>query len=244
MTQRFSLSRFHPEFHPVVPSGDDGYSVCSESLSQWIDTLSLFFGWGDYVDERNAGILHQIDVANICVPLADAMGLDLHEQVFVFWAGYHHDDGKALLTPAVVAALPPLPHNIRGERRKHPSLGAGLVRKFFRVPDGKRIALIVEQHHENYDGSGYPHRLSRKDISLGARILRVADVFHSSQRRRPDPSLDPIGYAHSVIDQGRGTMYDPDVCDALLSLPCSVLSSEPSKPAFAGARLRSSACQL
>jgi len=80
------------------------------------------------------------------------------------------------------------------------------------------VALSVLQHHERMDGSGYPGRLTGKDIILEARILAVADVVEAMASHRPyRPSLG-IDKALEEIVQKKGILYDPVVVDACLAL--------------------------
>ena len=80
------------------------------------------------------------------------------------------------------------------------------------------VDLIVLQHHEKMDCSGYPQGLGGEEILLEARILCVADVVESIESHRPyRPGLG-IGKALEEISKNRGILYDKDVVDACLRL--------------------------
>jgi putative nucleotidyltransferase with HDIG domain len=75
------------------------------------------------------------------------------------------------------------------------------------------VVPIVEAHHENWDGSGYPHGLRGEAIPIGARILSVVDCFDALTSDRPyRPAMDEDA-AIAIIHERRGTFYDPTVVD-------------------------------
>ena len=76
------------------------------------------------------------------------------------------------------------------------------------------VAAIVEQHHERFDGSGYPHGLKAEDILLEARIVGVADAVEAMTSHRPYRAALGIDQALDEIARGVGTLYDPDVVAA------------------------------
>ncbi len=80
------------------------------------------------------------------------------------------------------------------------------------------VAPVVLQHHERFDGSGYPQRLKGDEILMEARILSVADVVEAITFHRPYRPGHGVKKAVQEIAQFRGTLYDPDVVDACLKL--------------------------
>ncbi|MBW2108598.1 MAG: hypothetical protein JRI36_08050, partial [Deltaproteobacteria bacterium] len=75
---------------------------------------------------------------------------------------------------------------------------------------------ITRQHHEWFDGTGYPDGLAGDQITLGARILAVADVFDALTSDRPYRAGMPVQRAIKIISEGRGTQFDPSVVEAFL----------------------------
>ena len=81
-----------------------------------------------------------------------------------------------------------------------------------------RLAEAALQHHERYDGSGYPNGLRGEEILQEARILAVADVMEAVSSHRPyRPGLG-VDKAMSIIIQERGVLFDPSVVDACLAV--------------------------
>jgi HD-GYP domain-containing protein (c-di-GMP phosphodiesterase class II) len=80
------------------------------------------------------------------------------------------------------------------------------------------IAQMIYQHHERMDGSGYPKGLKGEEISLGSRIIAVADVIEAMSTYRPYRSVLGIDAALDEIKQNRGTLYDVQAVNACLKL--------------------------
>lgn len=76
-----------------------------------------------------------------------------------------------------------------------------------------RIALT---HHERWDGAGYPIGLAGNDIPLEGRITAVADVFDALSSQRPYKKAFPVDECFRILNEGRGTHFDPEVLDAFL----------------------------
>ena len=83
----------------------------------------------------------------------------------------------------------------------------------------REIALT---HHEKYDGTGYPNRLSKNDIPLSGRIVAVCDVYDALTRDRVYREAMPHDVAIEIIKEGRGTQFDPAVVDAFLTIATSL----------------------
>lgn len=79
------------------------------------------------------------------------------------------------------------------------------------------IPMVVE-HHERFDGKGYPDGLNGSSISLGARILAVADVFDALKSDRPYRDGMPFEQVIGIIKQEAGQQFDPDIVNAFLTV--------------------------
>ncbi len=80
------------------------------------------------------------------------------------------------------------------------------------------VKLIIAQHHERYNGSGYPSRLAGKDIAVGARIIGLVDDFVSMLGRREFQTEDKKSRIVGELARQKGVLYDPDLVDALIML--------------------------
>lgn len=164
-------------------------------------------------DPYTAG--HQRRATEIAVAVAREIGLPEDQVKGLQMAGRIHDIGKISI-PAEILCKPGRLDDAEVQLiRRHPSIGYEILKHVdFPWP----VALIVEQHHEKMDGSGYPRGLLGEEILIEARILSVADVVESISSHRPyRPSLG-IQKALLEIAEHRSILYDPRVVDACLRL--------------------------
>jgi HD-GYP domain-containing protein (c-di-GMP phosphodiesterase class II) len=99
--------------------------------------------------------------------------------------------------------------------KKHPSIGARILEP---IASYKEIIPMVLQHHERYDGKGYPDGLSGEEIDIGARILSVADVFDAMKSDRPYREGMALERVIDIITEEAGRQFDPDVVAAFLTV--------------------------
>jgi len=87
---------------------------------------------------------------------------------------------------------------------QHPMLGYETLNK---IEDLRQVSVIVKWHHENFDGTGYPDGLSKEEIPLAARVIRVASDYDNLVNKKKMLRRDALSYLNS----GSGKAYDPDV---------------------------------
>jgi putative two-component system response regulator len=107
--------------------------------------------------------------------------------------------------------------------RGHTELG----RKILEQPNSpvlEMAAKIALTHHERWDGSGYPLSLAGEDIPIEGRITAVADVFDALSTKRPYKPAFPIDRCFEMLQEGRGTQFDPAVLDATLAARAEILA--------------------
>lgn len=131
-----------------------------------------------------------------------------------------HDVGKIGVPDSVLLKPGKLNDEEFALMKRHPDHGKAIIRSAIMKAGGIPFLKISEEmayaHHEKWDGSGYPGKLSGSDIPLAGRIMAVADVYDSlisSRVYKPRLSHEK---AVSIIKEGRGTHFDPDVVDAFL----------------------------
>jgi response regulator RpfG family c-di-GMP phosphodiesterase len=126
-----------------------------------------------------------------------------------------HDIGKLAIPDRILLKPGSLTEEEWEVMRRHPRIGYYLVRGISFLADASEIVLA---HHERYNGSGYPQGLEAEQIPLGARIFAVADTLDAMTSDRPYRSALPFQAAREVIERGSGTLYDPHVVSAFLSI--------------------------
>ena len=134
-------------------------------------------------EDLSAGLLHAMCVSDLAAKLARELGLTEDQIQETALAGMVHDIGKLKISRYIYGRQE---DTMRIEEtqyiRRHAQLGEQILRK---QGFSDNICNMVLYHHENYDGSGYPFNLRGEEIPLGARILRVCDVFAALIADRP-----------------------------------------------------------
>lgn len=82
---------------------------------------------------------------------------------------------------------------------------------------------MAEYHHEKWDGSGYPNGIKGEEIPICARIMAVADVFDALTSERPYKEAFSMDKAFQIIEDGRGTQFDPQIVDAFVAVKDEIL---------------------
>jgi len=122
-----------------------------------------------------------------------------------------HDIGKIGIPDSVLAKPAPLTDSERSLIQMHTILGEQMVGEAALLRG--HGARVVRSHHERWDGRGYPDRLARDDIPLGARIFSIADALDAMTSSRPYRPAGAWGDAVAEIAAQAGTQFDPEVVD-------------------------------
>jgi diguanylate cyclase (GGDEF)-like protein len=133
-----------------------------------------------------------------------------------------HDIGKVAIPDAVLLKPDRLNDAEMAIMKTHAGIGAQtLDASLQRFPNVQFLQMardIAMSHHERWDGTGYPNKLSGRDIPLAARIVALADVYDALTSRRIYREALSHAQAKLLIVSERGTQFDPDVVDAFLHL--------------------------
>jgi putative nucleotidyltransferase with HDIG domain len=164
-------------------------------------------------DPYTAG--HQERVTKLACAIAKEINLSPDKIERLYMAGILHDIGK-INVPTEILSKPGGLSEIEFKLiRTHPQIADDILKKM-ELP--WEVSLIVLQHHERMDGSGYPSGLSGEAILPEARILAVADVVEAMASHRPYRPALGLDKALEEITQNRGKLYDPQVADACIIL--------------------------
>ncbi|HXW33543.1 MAG TPA: HD-GYP domain-containing protein, partial [Acidimicrobiales bacterium] len=167
--------------------------------------------------------------------LASQMDLPKEDLERLRWAALFHDIGK-LRVPRPILRKPGKPTSKEWDTlKRHPVDGGKIIKPL--APWLGQWADAVEQHHERFDGQGYPSGLVGTDISLGGRMLAVADAYEVMITSRPYKRPVRPEAARSELVRYAGQQFDPEIVRAFLGIaigdlrkvmgPLGVLSEVP-----------------
>ena len=151
-------------------------------------------------------------VAELAASIAEHMGLapDVVEDVRI--AGRLHDVGNIGIRDDVLSKPGPLSPEEYAHVRDHVRIGAEILTPLRHI---ERAIGFIGDHHEHWDGAGYPHARAGESISIGGRILAAADAFDAITSRRPYREAKTPEEAVDELRTRSGTLLDPRVYEAL-----------------------------
>lgn len=148
--------------------------------------------------------------------LAEELGMSADDRDRLRWAALLHDVGKLKVPTKILNKIDPLDENEWKVIREHPAMGVWLM-----GPLAEWLAQhvrAIEQHHERFDGEGYPNRLSGEEISIGGRIVAVADAYETMTAARPYKKPMAAAAAREELSRHAGKQFDPAVVRAMMGI--------------------------
>lgn len=199
--------------------------IAAEPMSQvrWVsdDDLDVIArAFADIIDAKSPYTYsHSRNVAAYALGIAREMKLDSATQRRIYRAGLLHDIGKLGVSNSILDKPGRLTESERISVQRHPFFTWEILS---RVPAFRDFAWPAALHHERLDGSGYPWHLSGNRLDMTARILCVADVYEALTAERPYRASLPWEESSRILGEGRGTLFDPAVLDALAACRTAV----------------------
>jgi putative two-component system response regulator len=133
-----------------------------------------------------------------------------------------HDVGKIAISDTILNKPGKLTSEEFEIMKTHAAIGVTIIEKIEENAEEhdfmKHARLIAGGHHEKWDGTGYPLGVKGKDIPLEARLMALADVYDALRSARPYKQPLSSGEAKHIIQDGRGTQFDPVLVDVFLKV--------------------------
>lgn len=153
--------------------------------------------------------------AKITIAIGQELHLDRESLKSLEYAVILHDAGEIVVPDEVLAKPTKLTGKEYAIVKEHPSVGVEIIKHMKAL---KSVMPIILYHHENYDGSGYPKRLKKDQIPIGARILAVVGTFEAMITKRPYRVAKSVDEALQEISRHSGTQFDPKVVEPFLNV--------------------------
>ncbi|HXF38751.1 MAG TPA: HD domain-containing phosphohydrolase [Blastocatellia bacterium] len=159
---------------------------------------------------------HSERVVAYCLRLGKEIGLTDRQLITLEHGALLHDIGKIGVPDGILLKRGALTEDEWSHMRRHVEYGAQILRG---IDFLEGATQIVSQHHERYDGSGYPHRMEGDQICLGARIFAVADAVDAMTSDRPYRAGRSFDDAADELIRCSGAHFDPTVVQAFAQVP-------------------------
>lgn len=152
-------------------------------------------------------------VVSYCLLMADSLQLNERDKKMFIYAAYMHDIGKINVPEEILNKTTKLTDEEWKLLKKHPINGAEIIKNVSVLKD---VIPIILQHHERYDGSGYPNHLKGTEINYLARVLTIADSFDAMTSNRPYQSKKSLSDAFNELKRCSGTQFDPVLAEKFI----------------------------
>ncbi len=148
--------------------------------------------------------------------IAEELGLEEKNIFYLGYASFLHDIGKAKIHASILQKPSELNDEEWEIMEKHAKWGKQIISKHFTLKQFDKIGKIIYQHHERWDGNGYPEGLKGEEILVEAQILSVTDAYDAMTYERPYQRALTREEATEEIKSEKGKQFSPKVVDAFL----------------------------
>ncbi len=185
---------------------ESGFSIY-EVLFRYTKALSTALGYRDLMTR-----LHSERVDALSAELGASYGLDEHALGALRMASAFHDIGKIGTPDRVLLKPASLDDEDWKVMKLHSEIGEKIMLST-EIEEAKSAAIAIRNHHEHYDGGGYPDSLSGEDIPLYSRIISIADSYDAMAVARPYHSARKHSEIMEILRSETGQKHDPHLMD-------------------------------
>lgn len=165
--------------------------------------------------------LHVEKVVYYCNLLADQQGMSETDKKKFVYAAYLHDIGKINIPEEILMKVEKLTPEEWNTLKSHPQNAAEIIKN---IESLDTVVPIILQHHEKFDGTGYPNKLKGEEIHPLARLLTVVDSFDAMTSVRPYQSKKTYAQAIEELKRCSGTQFDPEAVALFIRAVKSIIS--------------------
>lgn len=182
----------------------DANSMSSSIVSMMMVTLSAY---------SRETVEHSNRMREMAVSVGKLLGMAPSELSRLAIAAQMHDVGKIGIPDSILNKKEALDEQERELIRRHSELGYNIVKA---IPFLNEVAVDILQHHESYDGTGYPNGLSGEEISLNARIINIIDSFDAMTNKSVYATARTVDEALQEIRRKSGHQFDPHLVNEFI----------------------------
>ncbi len=203
------LDAYHIHLEELLQNKTKALQLAVDQLKDsYVKTMTTIVSILDAYEQNTA--THSQMVSILSVRLAREMGIDNEEELNnIKYGSLLHDIGKIGISSSILNKPAKLSEEEMNLVKKHPEIGYEIARN---IPFLADACDIIHQHHEHFDGSGYPAGLQGQEICIGARLFAVIDAFEAmrSNKRcyKKGMSLPDV---IAEINRCSGTQFDPEI---------------------------------
>lgn len=215
-----TLTKMPLVFNNLI-TGD--YESCKEAM-ETVDELVDYIAKKGTINTNlyevkmydNYTYIHCLDTGIMAAFLGLSMGMSTARLKDLTISGILHDIGKTKIPSEIINKHGKLTDEEFKIIKQHPQYGKDILKKLNVL--GDEVMDGIFQHHERYDGSGYPKGLAGKGISQFGRIISICDVFTAVSANRSYRNRFKPNEAYELILSGAGSMFDPELVDEFRSV--------------------------
>lgn len=202
----------------LIPAGEAEviYTVSSPLFQSYGENIENIMMLASQVEEKDGYTAEHCNrIKSFSLALGEEMGLDRDTLYNLRFGAQLHDIGKVKVPDSILGKPAALTNAEWQIMRQHTLFGTEIIKEM-NFPFLERAIPIIEQHHERYNGSGYPYGLQKDHIHIGAAIVAVVDSYDAMTSERVYKKARPAEEAIKEIQCNREILYHPDVVDAFM----------------------------
>ncbi len=206
--QNLKLKEFNTSLKDKVDEQTKEISQQNKELNRsFMETIKAF---SSFIDLRHKEVgSHSQRVSLLVKKLLTCYDLEKKEYQDIIVASYLHDIGKITLSDIILKKKPEtLTISEKKQLNKHPIIGQSCV---YNISGFGEIGIIIRNHHENHDGTGFPDRLVSDQIPFGSKIIRICNKFDHYAFLNGYPDLKTLQKATASLVQYSGALFDPEI---------------------------------
>lgn len=220
LTNKKGEDFFHDEDLEMISSVSAQAAIAIENArlyqkiqKSYFETIRALIQAVEEKDRYTRG--HSERVTMFSLKIAEMMGLDQNRLEILKYSGYLHDIGKIGIDINILQKKGKLNNSEYDLVKNHPLIGERIIAP---IEFLRKTRNCISQHHERYDGFGYPVGLNGREMSLEARILAVADAYDAMITDRPYRRAFPKKSAIAELMRCSGTQFDPEVVEVFVEV--------------------------